>query len=147
MESGRPPFARNGKDFNGRFIEKLSLIITRWFSFAFSPVRSGRSAGMSRIRISRRYAIFGHRRGTVLRRKTLRDWCAIFVSDAAGRCTILETRMSTLGLGTIVPANLNHTLEVDVHAVGELEGLEVGEANDRRARAEVLDLLEPAEEM
>lgn len=55
--------------------------------------------------------------------------------------------MSTLGLGTIVPAHLNHALEVDVHAVGELEGLEVGEANDRRARAEVLNLLEPAKEI
>lgn len=55
--------------------------------------------------------------------------------------------MSTLGLGAIVPADLNHALEVDVHAVGEFERLEVGEANDGCARAEVLDLLEPAEEM
>lgn len=53
--------------------------------------------------------------------------------------------MSTLGLGAIMPADLNHTLEVDVHAIGELEGLEVGETNDGRARTEVLDLLEPAE--
>lgn len=54
--------------------------------------------------------------------------------------------MSTLRLGAIVPANLNHALEVDVHAVGKLEGLEVGEADNGRARAKVLDLLEPKEE-
>lgn len=66
--------------------------------------------------------------------------------DAGDRRAVLETRMSTLRLGAIVSANLNHALEVDVHAVGELESLEVGEANNGRARAEVLDLLEPTEE-
>jgi len=55
--------------------------------------------------------------------------------------------MPALGLGAIVPADLNHALEVDVHAVGELEGLEVGEADDGRARTKVLDLLESAEKL
>lgn len=132
----------NLDDLNRHFVEKLSLKR----NYAFSPVRSSRSAGMSRIRISRWHAVFGHRRGTVFRRKTLRDRCAIFVRDAGDRCAVLETRMSTLRLGAIVPANLNHALEVDVHAVRELEGLEVGEANNGRARAKVLDLLEPIEE-
>ena len=53
--------------------------------------------------------------------------------------------MAALGLGAVVAADLNHALEVHVHAVGELEGLEVGEAHDRGARSEVLYLLEPAE--
>lgn len=52
--------------------------------------------------------------------------------------------MSALRLGAIMPADLDHTLEVDIHAIGELEGLEVGEADDGRARTEVLNLLEPA---
>lgn len=52
------------------------------------------------------------------------------MTNAAGRCAVLETRMSTLGLGAIVSADLNYALEVDVHAVGEFEGLEIGEAND-----------------
>lgn len=129
-------------NLNGYFVEKLSLNS----SYAFSPIRSSRSTGMSRIRISRWHAIFRHRRGTVFRRKTLRDRCAIFVRDAGDRCAVLETRMSTLRLGTIVSANLNHALEVDVHAVGELEGLEVGEANNGCTWTEVLDLLEPTEE-
>jgi len=55
--------------------------------------------------------------------------------------------MPALGLGAIVSADLNHALEVDVHAVGELEGLEVGEADDGRARTKVLDLLESAEKL
>lgn len=69
------------------------------------------------------------------------------MSNASGRCAILETRMSTLGLGAIVSADLNHALEVDVHAIGELESLEVGEANDGCAWSEVFDLLEPANEI
>lgn len=51
--------------------------------------------------------------------------------------------MPALGFWTVVTADLDDTLEVDVHAVGELEGLEVGEADHRSARAEVLYLLEP----
>lgn len=101
---------------------------------------------MSRIGISRWHAVFGQRRGTVFRRKTLRDRCAIFVRDASGGCAVLESKMPALWLGAIMPADLNHALEVNVHAVGELEGLEVGETDDGRARAKVLDLLEPVQE-
>ena len=45
-------------------------------------------------------------------------------------------------LGTGVPTDLDGALEVDLHAVGELEGLEVGVAQDGGAGAEVLDLVE-----
>lgn len=51
--------------------------------------------------------------------------------------------MTALGLRAVVSANLDDALEVHVHAVGELECLEVGEAHHRGARAEILDLLEP----
>lgn len=120
------------------------MIIMSLCSWDFSPVRSSWPTGMSGIRISRWHAVFGHRRATVFCSKTLRDRCTIFVRDA-GRRPILESRMPTLRFGAIMPADLNHALEVDVHAIGELEGLEVGETNDGRARPEVLDLLEPAE--
>ena len=71
-------------------------------------------------------------RSTVLRGQTARGWN-----------TILESRMSTFGFWAVIPAYLNHALEVHVHTVGELEGLEVREAHYRRAWSEVLDLLEP----
>ena len=43
--------------------------------------------------------------------------------------------------------HLNDALEVDVHGVGELEGLEVGVADDGGGAAEVLDLLELAHDL
>lgn len=133
---------------SGRFAEKSSSTKReiKVDTCSLLPVRSSRSAWMSRIRISRWHAVFGHGRGTVLRSETLRDRCAIFVRDAGDRCAVLETGMSALRLGAVVPADLNHALEMNIHAVGELERLEVGEADDGRARTEVLDLLEPAEE-
>lgn len=50
-------------------------------------------------------------------------------------------------LGTGVPTDLDGALEVDLHAVGELEGLEVGVAQDGGAGAEVLDLVELGHEL
>lgn len=51
--------------------------------------------------------------------------------------------MSTFRFRTIVTTHLYDTLEVNVHAVREFEGLEVGETDNRRAWSEVLYLLEP----
>jgi hypothetical protein len=72
---------------------------------------------------------------------------AIFRGDRIRRGAVFEARVAALWLRAIVPADLDDTLEVDVHAVGELERLEVSEAHDRGARSEVLDLLESAIEM
>lgn len=67
---------------------------------------------------------------------------AIFLRNGRGRRSVLETRMSALWLGAVVATNLYDALEMDVHAVGELESLEICEADDRCAGSEVLDLLE-----
>lgn len=50
--------------------------------------------------------------------------------------------MSALRFGAVVSAHLDDALEVNIHRVGELEGLEVRETDDRRRRAKVLYLLE-----
>lgn len=50
--------------------------------------------------------------------------------------------MSALGLWAIVSTDLDNTLEVNVHGVGELESLEVGEAHDRGRRSKVFNFLE-----
>jgi hypothetical protein len=42
---------------------------------------------------------------------------------------------------------LDDTLEVNIHGVGELEGLEVGVAHHARTRAKVLDLLEAGHDL
>ena len=47
-----------------------------------------------------------------------------------------------LRLRAAEPADLDDALEVDVHGVWELEGLEVGVGDDGGGGAEVLDLLE-----
>lgn len=52
--------------------------------------------------------------------------------------------MSAFRLRAVIAADLDDALEVDVHGVGELEGLEVGEADDGRRRPEVFNLLELA---
>jgi hypothetical protein len=44
-------------------------------------------------------------------------------------------------------SHLDDTLEVNIHGVGELEGLEVGVAHHTRARAKVLDLLEAGHDL
>ena len=49
---------------------------------------------------------------------------------------------STDRVWTVVSTDLDHTLEVNVHRVGELERLEVGVTDYRGRGAKVLDLLE-----
>ena len=49
---------------------------------------------------------------------------------------------STHRVWTVVATDLDYALEVDVHRVRELEGLEVGIADNRGGGAKVLDLLE-----
>lgn len=52
--------------------------------------------------------------------------------------------MTALRLRTVVAADLDNALEVHVHRIRELEGLEVREAHHRSRRPEVFDLLELA---
>jgi hypothetical protein len=50
-------------------------------------------------------------------------------------------------VGALVPADLDRALEVDLHAVGKLERLEVGVGQDGSASAEVFDLGEARHEL
>ena len=97
---------------------------------------------MTGVRIRRRYSVFWYRRSTIIRRKTLMNRCTVFLRNSGGRCTVFETRMSAFWLRTVVPTDLNHALEVDIHAIREFERLEVCETDHRCAWSKVLDLLE-----
>lgn len=99
---------------------------------------------MSGISERRWYTVFRYRRCSVFGSKGLVNRWTVFLSETRSRGTIFETRMPTFWLWTIVTTDLYDALEVNVHTVGELEGLEVGEADDRRTWAKVLYLLEPA---
>lgn len=108
------------------------------------PVSSSRSTRMPRIGKRRWYTVFGYRRRSIFRTEVLMNRCTVFLSETRGRGTVLEPRMSTFWLRTIVTTNLYHALKMNVHAIGEFESLEVSEADDRGARTKVLYLLEPA---
>lgn len=97
---------------------------------------------MTWIRVCWGNTVFRYWRSAIFRREALVNWRSILGGDTSGWCSIFETRMATFRLWAIISADLNDTLEVDVHTVWEFESLEVGEANYRCTWTKVFDLLE-----
>ncbi len=73
---------------------------------------------------------------------------AAAAAAAAARAAVASAdAAAALGVGAGSPADLHDALEVHVHGIGELEGLEVGVAEDVGGGVEVLDLLEGAHDL
>ena len=54
---------------------------------------------------------------------------------------------AAFGLRALVTTDLDHTLEVDIHGVGELESLEVGIGHDGSGGSKVLDFVESGHDL
>ena len=72
---------------------------------------------------------------------------SVSVGGVVDRCRLLDGLARVALVRTLVSANLDGTLEVDLHAVGELEGLEVGITEDRSGGPKVLNLGELRHEL
>ena len=128
--------------FKGLIIE--NYYCEAYIRFNSLPISSSGPARVPRISECRWYTVFRYWWRSVFGTETLMNRCTVFLSETRSRGTVFQSRMSTFRLRAVVTTHLYHALEVDVHTVGEFEGLEVCEADNGGAWAEVLYLLEPA---
>lgn len=111
------------------------------------PVSTSWSTGMPGIGISGWYTVLRQRGLSIFGGHALVSRSAVILRQRSSRCSIFQARMTALQFGAIVTADLYHALEVYVHTVGEFEGLEISKTNDGCAWAEVLNFVEPSNQM
>lgn len=107
------------------------------------PESTSWSTRMPGIGISGWYTVLRQRGLSIFGGHALVSRSAVILRQRSSRCSIFQARMTALQFGAIVTADLDHALEVNVHTVGEFEGLEISETNDGSTRPEVLHFMEP----